>query len=138
MTFTRGISELVLIVPDTGVSIAFYRDVVGLEPERTVGDSGMWFWTGKPGESQRLLISTGPLYLEERSPLPAGKRWGRVHFAFEVARVDLDRAVAHVRGHTVEVFGPNHIGWMQATVYYFFDPDGNLLEFWSPDTPCTD
>ena len=21
--------------------------------------------------------------------------------------------------------------WMNATAYYFYDPDGNLLEFWS-------
>ena len=90
---------------------------------------------GSPNLINTLLISTGPLNLEEHSPLPAGKRWGRVHFAFEVARADLDRAVAHVRGHEVEVFGPDHISWMKATVYYFFDPDGNLLEFWSPDPP---
>lgn len=32
-----------------------------------------------------------------------------------------------------EVFGPVYFDWMEALSYYFYDPDGNLLEFWSPD-----
>lgn len=39
----------------------------------------------------------------------------------------------HLRGDLVEVFGPVRLDWMQATSYYFYDPDGNLLEIWSPD-----
>jgi catechol 2,3-dioxygenase-like lactoylglutathione lyase family enzyme len=57
-----------------------------------------------------------------------------VHFAFEVARDDLDEAVARVGGAGVEVFGPVELEWMNAESYYFYDPDGNLLEFWSPRT----
>ena len=55
-----------------------------------------------------------------------------MHFAFEVPRDDLDEAVARVRGADVEVFGPVDLEWMNAKAYYFYDPDGNLLEFWSP------
>jgi catechol 2,3-dioxygenase-like lactoylglutathione lyase family enzyme len=32
----------------------------------------------------------------------------------------------------VEVYGPEQLDWMNAQAYYFYDPDGNLLEFWSP------
>ena len=56
-----------------------------------------------------------------------------MHFAFEVARDDLDGAVGRVRGAGVEVFGPVELEWMNAESYYFYDPDGNLLEFWSPN-----
>jgi catechol 2,3-dioxygenase-like lactoylglutathione lyase family enzyme len=137
MTFTAGISEVVLVVPDPPSTARFYRDVVALQPDEIVSQAGawFWFWTGQPGHSQRLLISAGPLYLEERSPLPEGQRWGRVHFALEVPRPRLDGAVEHIRGHGVEVHGPTHIRWMKATAYYFYDPDGNLLELWSPDPP---
>jgi catechol 2,3-dioxygenase-like lactoylglutathione lyase family enzyme len=31
------------------------------------------------------------------------------------------------------VYGPTEFEWMKARSYYFYDPDGNLLEFWSPD-----
>ena len=43
----------------------------------------------------------------------------------------LETAVEHVEGKGVEVYGPTHFDWMNATSYYFYDPDGNLLEFWS-------
>jgi len=48
-------------------------------------------------------------------------------------REKLEEAVSHVRKHDVDVYGPGHIAWMNARVYYFSDPDGNLLEFWSTD-----
>ncbi len=70
---------------------------------------------------------------EERSPLPAGRRWGNVHYAFVVPHERLEAAVEHVRGNGVEVYGPTYFDWMRATSYYFYDPDGNLLEFWSPE-----
>ena len=38
-----------------------------------------------------------------------------------------------LRVYGVEVYGPKHFEWMQAQAYYFYDPDGNLVEFWSPD-----
>ena len=39
---------------------------------------------------------------------------------------------AHER--RVEVFGPVELEWRNARSYYFYDPDGNLLEFWSPNS----
>ena len=59
--------------------------------------------------------------------------WGCVHYAFTVPREKLEEAVSHVRKHDVDVYGPGHIAWMNARVYYFYDRDGNLLEFWSTD-----
>jgi len=49
------------------------------------------------------------------------------------AMTNLLGAAEHVRqqGHTVH--GPVYLDWMKALSYYFYDPDGNLLEFWSPD-----
>jgi hypothetical protein len=41
--------------------------------------------------------------------------------------------VARVESAGVEVYGPVHFDWMQADAYYFYDLDGNLLEFWSPN-----
>ncbi len=38
-----------------------------------------------------------------------------------------------MRARGLGVFGPVCLDWMQATSYYFYDPDGNLLESWSTD-----
>jgi catechol-2,3-dioxygenase len=135
MMFSRGISEIVLVVEDVRQAARFYRDVVGLTPEREADDSWAWFWAGPPERTQRIALHKGSLLFEDQSPLPTGERWGQVHFAFEVPRVKLERAVAHVRDHGVDVYGPTYFEWMQAQSYYFYDLDGNLLEFWSPDPP---
>jgi len=124
---------LVLIVEDVPAAARFYEDVVGLTLEHETSDEWAWFWAGRPGEPQRVALHRGPLLFEEHSPLPAGERFGRVHFAFDVARAELDDAVDRVRRAGVDVYGPVDFEWMSALAYYFYDPDGNLLEFWSPN-----
>jgi catechol 2,3-dioxygenase-like lactoylglutathione lyase family enzyme len=129
---SRGFAELVLVVADVAKAADFYERVVGLEPEHRMGEEWAWFWAGRPGVPQRLALRKGSLLFEEHSPLPEGHRFGTVHYAFDVAPEDLEAAVARVRSAGVEVYGPVDFDWMNAQSYYFYDPDGNLLEFWSP------
>jgi catechol 2,3-dioxygenase len=129
----RGLAELVLVVGDVRASAAFYADVVGLAPRTEADDDWAWFWAGEPGRAQSVALHKGPLLFEEHSPLPPGERFGRVHFAFDVAREELESAVDRVRNAGVEVYGPTDFEWMRARSYYFYDLDGNLVEFWSPD-----
>jgi len=131
--FATGFAEIVLIVDSVERSARFYHEVVGLTPETPVENDWAWFWAGVPGNAQRLALRKGPLLFEEHSPLPAGQRWGRVHYAFTVPRDSLQPAVNQVRESGVKVHGPMSLDWMRATSYYFYDPDGNLLEFWSPE-----
>lgn len=131
---SRGISELVLIVEDVPKAADFYEHVVGLEPEHRTGDEWAWFFAGSDDRKQRLALHRGPLMYEQHSPHPEGERFGHVHFAFEVARDELDAVVARVRSAGVEVHGPEQLDWMDAQSYYFYDPDGNLLELWSPES----
>jgi catechol-2,3-dioxygenase len=128
---SRGLAELVLIVEDVPKAADFYEHVVGLQPEHRTGEEWAWFWAGTPGEAQRVALHKGSLLFEEHSPFPEGHRFGTVHFAFDVAREDLNAAVKRVRSAGVEVYGPVEFDWMNAQSYYFYDPDGNLLEFWS-------
>ena len=129
---SRGISELVLIVEDVPRAADFYEHVVGLELEHRTGDEWAWFFAGGTDRKQRIALHRGPLMFEEHSPYPEGERFGRVHYALEVARGELAAAVDRVRGAGVEVYGPADLDWMDAQSYYFYDPDGNLLELWSP------
>ena len=130
---SRGLAELVLIVEDVPAAARFYRDVVGLELEHEPSDDWAWFWAGGPGTPQRIALHRGPLLFEEHSPFPEGHRFGAAHFALEVARDDLEEAVQRVKSAGVDVYGPTDFDWMNARSYYFYDPAGNLLEFWSPD-----
>ncbi|MGH3107137.1 MAG: VOC family protein [Rubrobacter sp.] len=129
--YSSGISELVLVVRDVLSSARFYEEVVGLMLEKEVDDEWAWFWAGTPGEAQRIALRKGPLLFEQHSPRPEGERWRAVHYAFEVAQDRLDDAVEHVRRKGVEVYGPVNLDWMDAISYYFFDPDANLIEWWS-------
>jgi catechol 2,3-dioxygenase-like lactoylglutathione lyase family enzyme len=129
---SRGLSELVLIVEDVPKASRFYQDVVGLELEHETSDEWAWFWAGRPGEPQRIALHRGTLLFEEHSPFPEGHRFGTVHFAFDVAPEELAASVERVRAAGVEVYGPVAFDWMNARSYYFYDLDGNLLEFWSP------
>ena len=131
--FSRGISEIVLIVKDVMKSAQFYREVVGLEPRTEADEAWAWFWAGAPEENQAVALHRGTLLFEEHSPVPGPTKWGQVHFALDVPREKLEEAVEHVRSHQVEVYGPVDFEWMGARSYYFYDPDGNLLEFWSPN-----
>jgi catechol 2,3-dioxygenase-like lactoylglutathione lyase family enzyme len=132
---SRGLAELVLIVEDVPKASRFYQDVVGLELEHETGDEWAWFWAGKAGDPQRVALHRGTLLFEEHSPFPEGHRFGTVHFAFDVAPEDLDASVERVRAAGVEVYGPVEFDDpFNARSYYFYDPDGNLLEFWSPST----
>lgn len=79
-----GLSELVLVVADVKGSAAFYRDVVGLIPRTIANDEWAWFWAGPAGVHQQIALHKGPLLYEEHSPLPPERRFGQVHFAFEV------------------------------------------------------
>jgi len=131
--YSVGISEIVLIVEDVPAAARFYREVVGLVPETEPDEGWAWFWAGEPGLPCRIALRNGRLGFEERSPHPPGQRWGHVHYAFKVPRERLEAALANLRSHGVEVMGPLHFKWMAATAHYFYDPDGNLLEFWTPD-----
>jgi catechol 2,3-dioxygenase-like lactoylglutathione lyase family enzyme len=130
---SRGISEIVLIVEDVPKAADFYEHVVGLEAEHRTGDAWAWFFAGSDDRKQRLALHRGPLLYEQHSPHPEGERFGHVHFAFEVGRDELEAAVDRVRSAGVDVYGPEQLDWMKAESYYFYDPDGNLVEFWSPD-----
>lgn len=132
-TLPVGLSELVLIVADIPAAAAFYRDCVGLIPCTPETDTWAWFWAGDLGQAQRLALRRGPLLFEEHSPLPAGRRFGPVHFALSVPRAQLKGAVERLRSAGVKVHGPTRLEWMRAESYYFHDPDANLVEFWSPD-----
>lgn len=111
------LNHVALQVADTGRSVAFYRDVVGLAPlaRPAFGFPGAWF---RIGVNQELHLIEGR---DERAFSTSRAN----HFAMMVS--DIAAAVAHLRAHGVTFRGP-HQRPDGATQIFFEDPDGHVVE----------
>ena len=123
----EGLFETHLTVSDLDRSIAFYRDVVGLQLGLRDGDLGAAFlWIGSPGHSMLGLWTAGP------APIALS-----LHAAFASPLDQVLEAPARLRQlgltplsfHAEETDEPSVIGWMPAAAVFFRDPDGHLLEY---------
>jgi len=90
------------------LAVAFYRDLLGLEPieRRDAQGKGAWF---RLGETEVHLA-------EDSAPQPRSKR----HFAVQVA--DLEEALQEVRASGAE------IDRQEAGRFWVRDPAGNRIE----------
>jgi lactoylglutathione lyase len=126
-TPVRQLFETHLTVRDLQRSVAFYRDVVGLELGRLDEDRRVAFlWIGGRGKTMLGLWAVGSA--------PLGMR---LHTAFTV---DLERVLAAplaLRKADVVPLDfyhqptdePSVLAWMPAASVYFNDPDSHLLEY---------
>lgn len=124
----KGLFETHLTVSDLDASIAFYRDVVGLElAHRVPQRHAAFMWIGAPGRAMLGLwsIHSSPIGL-------------RLHLAFELALDDVVASISRLTaagimprdsGGGQEISEPLVFGWMPAAAVYFDDPDGHSLEF---------
>ncbi|GLQ55167.1 VOC family protein [Devosia nitrariae] len=122
-----GLYETHLTVSDLARSIAFYRDVVGLELARVIEERQVaFFWAGSKEIGMLGLWHAGSGPMKMRS-----------HLAF---RMELDHIIASIdrlRAKGIEPRGfrgepvdePVVIGWMPAISLYFSDPDSHSIEF---------
>ncbi len=123
----HGLFESHLIVSDLDRSIAFYRDVVGLEIAHVVRDRGAaFFWIGGRGASMLGVWKGGD-----------GPQHTSLHVAFSAPLADLLDAPRMLRAAGVTPLDfdgaptdePVVLAWMPAASIYFRDPDGHLLEY---------
>jgi len=123
----QGLFETHLTVRDLDTSVAFYRDVVGLELACRVTERRVaFFWIGGRGQAMLGVWELGD-----------GPNAMRLHLAF-TSTVDQILAAPFVlksKGVTPKGFHgepveePVVIGWMPAISLYFNDPDGHILEY---------
>jgi lactoylglutathione lyase len=122
-----GLFETHLTVRDLDRSVAFYRDVVGLQPALHDPDLGAaFFWIGAAGQAMLGLWAAG-----------SAPNTLTLHIAFATsldAVLDTpDRlrrlGVTPLSFYAEETNEPSVIGWMPAAAIYLRDPDGHLLEY---------
>jgi lactoylglutathione lyase len=137
MVRAENLFEAHLAVADLDASIAFYRDVLGLElAHRTTEPRAAFFWIGAHGRAMLGLWAAGGAS-QPNAPTS--------HIAFSAAIDDVLTAPHELRsagitpldfnGHPTDA--PVVLGWMPAVSIYFRDPDGHLLEYVAmlPDLP---
>jgi len=123
----RGLFETHLYVRNLQRSVAFYRDLPGLEycysdSERNIA----FFWIGAP---QKAMLGLWQMPEEQVQPR---------HFAFECnAAWVLEQSVSFLNERNIACYNflkdgierPMVFAWMPAVSIYFDDPDGHSLEF---------
>jgi catechol 2,3-dioxygenase-like lactoylglutathione lyase family enzyme len=126
-----GLLETALYVADLDISVAFYRDVIGLRvmlhnPRMAAFDAG---------QGGVLLLfrqgATSEDVTDRNGTVPGHEGTGRLHMAFAIAAADLDAWRAHLAARGLALAGEVH--WARGGVsLYVRDPDGHAIEFATP------
>jgi lactoylglutathione lyase len=131
----EGLFETHITVSDLQRSIAFYRDVVGLElgivqPERPAA----FFWVGGRGRPMLGVFSLGSCPLTMRQRLAFQARLQDVLASPQKLRA---AGITPLGGGREPIDEPVVFAWGLAASVFFDDPDGNLLEYISmlPEPP---
>ena len=120
----RRLDHVSLNVSDRPRSIAWYRDVLGLE-QRGIPRRDDWpVFMGDFGACVALFQA------QVESPDRAPESTGLCHVAFTLGRDDLAAAQERLREHGVEFRFEDH---QNAHSVYFPDPDGNVIELTTYD-----
>jgi catechol-2,3-dioxygenase len=115
----QRLDHVSLNVSDRPRSIAWYRDVLGLEQLGEARDDDWPVFMGELGAC--LALFQAQVHSPERHPESTGLR----HVAFMVTRDGLERSQEHLQergvGFRAEDHGTSHS-------IYLDDPDGNVIE----------
>jgi catechol 2,3-dioxygenase-like lactoylglutathione lyase family enzyme len=129
MSSIRGLAEVVLTVQDLQASVAFYRDILGLQVVSPQGFAGPAFLQAGGGEAYVMNM----LVLAPAKPgtPPLAKPQSLNHIGFEVDGESFDAEVERLQKLGLEVRFGKHPLFPSRTAYVS-DPDGNEVELIAP------
>jgi glyoxylase I family protein len=118
------LDHVVLRVRSVERSVAFYRDVLGINEERRLNSIGL----------VQLRAGASLIDLVPADPDAQFAERNMEHFALTVTPFDADALALHLRTHGVE---PGKVGQRYGAKgtgpsIYFDDPDGNTVELKGP------
>ena len=129
MSSIRGLAEVVLTVQDIQASVAFYRDVLGLEvlsPEDFKGPKFLQAGGGRAYVANMIVLAPA----KPETP-PFAKPQSLHHIGLEIEAGSFDAEVARLQGLGLEVrFGKHPL--FESRTAYVTDPDGNEVELIAP------
>ena len=128
MLRVEGIDHVALTVRDVARSVAWYRDVLGLERrfEAVWGDFPAIVGAGT------TALALFPAPVAEPSPPPGREVLSVRHIAFRVDGETFEQARSHLESRGIAPTFENHTA---AHSLYFTDPDGHQLEITTYDVP---
>ena len=123
MTLIKGIAEIVLNVHDVEKSLAFYRDILGLN---VIGRPGpVFLQAGDPAVSVPQMVVLVPLPPDSAAFAAPHTLH---HLALELAPEDFEAQQGKLRDLGFEIRTGQHPVIPSRTMYVD-DPDGNEVEF---------
>ena len=132
-----GIAEISLRVHDLDLMRRFYEQVMGLQVLREIQESSgkaIFYAVGAGGENLALfeekLIGW---FTRDKSPQIDPKLTTLSHIAFGIALDDFESERKRIEQLGIEIIDSGTSSWMHSRMFYFFDPEGNLIEFKSHD-----
>jgi catechol 2,3-dioxygenase-like lactoylglutathione lyase family enzyme len=117
--------EVVLVVEDIEQSLAFYRDVLGLETFSPPDLRMKFLRIGSGGDGIPQQIVLVPRSRVSAEPLVRNRRLH--HIGLEVAPEEYTRERERLAGLGFELRGGTH-PFMPVEAFYLDDPDGNEVE----------
>jgi catechol-2,3-dioxygenase len=134
-----GIAEISLRVHDLDLMRKFYEQVLGLEVLREIKNShgtvDVVFYTVGAGDDNLALFDEKLMdwFTRDKSPQIDPKLTTLSHIAFSIALDDFESEKKRIEQLGIEIIESGTSSWMHCRMFYFFDPEGNLIEFKSHD-----
>ncbi len=138
-----GIAEISLRVHDLDLMRRFYEQVIGLQVlrENKHSEGTAVFYAVGAGDPQGGRCENLALFEEtlidwdtrDKSPQIDPKLTTLSHFAFSIALDDFESEKKRIEQLGIEIVSSGTSSWMHSRMFYFFDPEGNLIEFKSHD-----
>jgi len=136
-----GIAEIALRVHDLDLMRRFYEQVLGLqvlqENKNSDGAVIVVFYAVGAGNDRLELFDEKLVdwYTRDKSPQIDPKLTTLSHIALSIVLDDFESEKKRIEGLGIEIVYSSSGPWlsMHYRMFYFFDPEGNLIEFRSHD-----
>jgi len=130
MITTEGVYHIGIPVNDVDRAVKFYTEILGMKIFKlNRDDMGDRLNRAdlRSGDSMVVLFQR-PTPLEKN----AVKEYGATHQAFVVSPEDFDLAAQKMKDWGVKIYDVPTVERPSGRGFYFFDPDGNLLQLYAP------
>ena len=133
-----GFTEIALRVRDLDLMKKFYEEVIGLEVlgESEPSDNGTAIFFAVGAGNSHLALFPEKLtgwYTREKYPQTDPKLTTLSHFALTIALDDFESEKQRIEQLGIEIAESRTSSWLHCRMFYFYDPEGNLIEFNSHD-----